>query len=76
MRNVGIYQPEDGQWKGPKYVVVLYVVDLYMSIPPYSCVRQVHKLLIYYEHNGDDEPYDYYHLFTYHIQILAKYIKA
>ena len=22
-----IYQPEDGQWKGPKYVVVLYVIN-------------------------------------------------
>jgi len=42
---------------------------LYISIPPYSCVRQVYKLQSSYKHNGDDEPYDgleYYSLATAH----------
>ena len=37
------YQPEDGQCKVPKHVVVLYVIN-YTSLPPYSFVRQVYKL--------------------------------
>jgi len=55
-----IYQPEDGQWKGPKYVVVLYVINytyLYQHIVVLD--KYIHSNLVYYKHNGDDEPYDY-----------------
>jgi len=27
LRNEKTYQPEDGQWKVPKHVVVLYVIN-------------------------------------------------
>jgi len=39
-----IYEPEDGQLKVPKHVVVLYVIILYISPPSYSCVTQVYTL--------------------------------
>jgi len=54
-----IYQPEDGQWKGPKHVVVLYVINcayLYHHIVVLD--RYTNSNLVYYKHNGDDEPYD------------------
>jgi len=54
-----IYQPEDGQWKGPKYVVVLFVINytyLYHHIVVLH--KYTHSNLFYYKHNGDDEPYD------------------
>jgi len=54
-----IYQPEDGQWKGPKHVVVLYVINytyLYHHIVVLD--RYTHSNLVYYTHNGDDETYD------------------
>ena len=59
-----IYQPEDGQWKGPKHVVVLYVINytyLYHHIVVLD--RYTNSSLVYYKHNGDDEPYDSYYLF-------------
>ena len=55
-----IYQPEDGQWKGPKHVVVLYVINytyLYHHIVVLDKYRNSN--LVYYKHNGVDEPYDY-----------------
>jgi len=35
-----IYQPDDGQWKVPKHVVVNYVINYIYIYPPDSCVRQ------------------------------------
>ena len=57
-----IYQPEDGQWKGPKHVVVLYVIN-YTYLYHHTVVldRYTNSNLVYYKHNGDDEPFD---LFT------------
>jgi len=57
-----IYQPEDGQWKGPKHVVVLYVINytyLYHHIVVLDKYRNSN--LLYYKHKEDDEPYDYKH---------------
>ena len=54
-----IYQPEDGQWKGPKHVVVLCVISytyLYHHIVVLD--KYTHSSLVYYKHNGDDEPYE------------------
>ena len=54
-----IYQPEIDQWKEPKHVVVLYVINytyLYHHIVVLD--RYTHCNLVYYKHNGDDEPYD------------------
>ena len=54
-----IYQPEDGQWKGSKYVVVLYVINytyLYHHIVVLD--KYTNSSLVYYKHNGDDEPCD------------------
>jgi len=59
-----IYQPEDGQWKGLKHVVVLYVINytyLYHHIVVLD--RYTNSNLVYYKHNGDDEPYDYCNMF-------------
>jgi len=54
-----IYQPEDGQWKGPKHVVVLYVINyIYLCHRIVVLDRSTHSNLVYYKHNGDDEPYD------------------
>jgi len=52
-----IYQPEDDQWKGPKHEV-LYVINytyLYHHIVVLD--RYTNSNLVYYKHNGDDEPY-------------------
>ena len=56
-----IYQPEDGQLKGPKHVVILYVINytyLYHHIVVLD--KYTHSNLVYYKHNGDDKPYDSY----------------
>ena len=53
------YQPEDGQRKGPKHVVDLYVINytyLYHHIVVLD--RYTHPNLVYYKHSGDDEPYE------------------
>ena len=53
------YQPEDGQWKGPKHVVDLYVINytyLYHHIVVLD--KYTHSNLVYYKQNGDDKPYD------------------
>ena len=55
------YQPEDGQWKGPKHVVDLYVINytyLYRHIVVLD--KYTHSNLVYYKHNGDDETYGVY----------------
>ena len=49
----------DGQWKGPKHVVVLYAINytyLYHHIVVLD--KYTHSNLAYYKHNWDDEPYD------------------
>jgi len=54
-----IYQPEIDQWKEPKHVVVLYVINytyLYHHIVVLD--RYTHCNLVYYKHNRDDELYD------------------
>ena len=46
--------------KGPKHVVGLYVINytyLYHHIVVLD--RYTNSNLVYYKHNGDDEPYDY-----------------
>jgi len=46
--------------KGPKHVVGLYVINytyLYHRIVVSD--RYTNSNLVYYKHNGDDEPYDY-----------------
>ena len=54
-----IIQPEDGQWKVPKHVVVIYVVNIIYIYPPDSCVRQqIHSNSSLQRQNGDDETYD------------------
>ena len=53
------YQPEDGQWKRPKHVVVLYVINytyLYHQIVVLD--RYTNFTLIYYKHKEDDENYE------------------
>ena len=51
-------EPEDGQWKGPKHVVVLYVINYtYLYQPIVVSDKYTHSNLVYYKHNGDDEPY-------------------
>ena len=67
-----IYQPEDGQWKGPKHVVVLYVIN-YTYLYHHKVVldKYIHSNLVYYKHNGDDEPYDIKRIFH---QIFNKLI--
>jgi len=46
--------------KGPKHVVVLYAIN-YTYLYHHIVVpdRYTHSNLVYYKHNGDDEPYDY-----------------
>ena len=54
------YQHEDGQWKGPKHVVVLYVINytyLYHNIVVLD--RYTNSNLVYYKLSGDDEPYEW-----------------
>ena len=48
-----IYQPEDGQCKVPKHVVVLYVIN-YTYLYHHTVVldRYTHCNLVYYKHNG------------------------
>jgi len=61
-----IYQPKDGQWKGPKHVVVLSVIN-YTYLYHHIVVLDKYKNsnLVYYKHNGDDEPYDSYDLYIF-----------
>ena len=53
------YQPEDGQWKEPKHVVDIYVINytyLYHHIVVLD--KYAHPSLIYCKHDGDNKPYD------------------
>jgi len=55
-----IYQREDGQWKVPKHVVDFCVINnIYIYIPPDSCVRQlINPIIVYKDTTGHDEPYE------------------
>jgi len=68
-----IYQPEDGQWKGSKNVVVLYVIN-YTYLYHHTVVLDKYAIsnLVYYKHNGDDEPYEFITYFCVAISFYEK----
>jgi len=55
------YQPEDGQRKGLKHVVNLYVINYTYLYHRTVVLDKYTQTLIYCNHNGDDKPYDHKH---------------
>jgi len=56
---IGHLQVDKWKWKGPKHVVFLYIINytyLYHHIVVLD--KYTHSNIVYYEHNGVDEPYD------------------